>query len=83
VTILLEELLKIVADSRQDRFHSTHLQIINSSFSCRAADFSQQTELSNPSVSNMRKKRTDQKGAPGSVPIASGYTWKTKPGPVC
>ena len=39
------------------------------------------TELSKPSVSNIKKKITAQKGAPGNVAIPSGYTINTSPGP--
>ena len=39
------------------------------------------TELSSPSVINIMKNINDQKVAPGSVAMASGYTTNTSPGP--
>lgn len=40
------------------------------------------TALSNPRVTNIKKNNTAQTVDPGNVAIASGYTIKTRPGPV-
>ena len=40
------------------------------------------TELSRPSVINIRKNMMDQKLAPGRVARAAGYTENTRPGPI-
>ena len=39
------------------------------------------TWLPSPRVNNMKKKRIDQKGAPGILAIPSGYAMNAKPGP--
>lgn len=83
----VEAALELVHQPSDDALHAAHLRKharpceISVGRTHASAGNKLLTPLSSPSMISMKKKSIDQMYEPGSVAIASGYTWNTSPGP--